>query len=96
MKNLHENYLMILRFMNPNEGIKSWVINDEDQIGHYHESWDSLMPVVRQCQEKQIFGSNHIISDLNALLQTVEIDQVYSKAVEFIKYYNEETLYATS
>jgi hypothetical protein len=56
----------------------------------YHKSWDWLMPVVQLIKERQLFGSQNLIDDIdNVLTCNCEIEELYEAVVEFIKWYNE-------
>lgn len=43
-KKLKANWILILQFLHPNEPIKAWCLTS-DEIGHYHDEWDWLMPL---------------------------------------------------
>ena len=48
-ENLHSNHLLILDFLYPNEYKKGHVVNDKDNVGHYHEDilmlWDVISKI---------------------------------------------------
>lgn len=60
MKDLHDNYIKILKFEHPEEPIKKWVIDHPSYIGEYHSSWEHLMPIVEK------------IESLNLIIREVE------------------------
>ena len=62
---------------------------DTRDNGKFHTSWDWLTPVARKCQDSQIFGSQHLIDDINNALIRLEIDQLHGVIVQFIQWYNE-------
>lgn len=47
---LHSNHLKILKFLYPGEPIKSWVIDDEKENGHYHKEYDWVFKLVEKIE----------------------------------------------
>jgi len=55
----------------------------------YNKSFDWIMPVVKLCKERQVFGSNNLINDIDRALLHVDLEQINKAVIEFINYYNE-------
>jgi hypothetical protein len=53
----------------------------------YHSSWDWLMPVVEMI--KNIVCNSEFIYRIGNDLLTIDIDKVFKRVVEFIKWYNQ-------
>jgi hypothetical protein len=75
---------------------KYWKIGDitgNNQLFelHYHTSWDWLMPVVEKCNAI-IHHSKYVSNDLQRALCAVDIKLIFLAVVEFIKWYNPQTL----
>lgn len=52
---LHHNFLLIQKFLYPDERIKAWVADDIDYNGGYHENWALLMDIVEKlCEVKKM------------------------------------------
>ncbi len=45
---LHKNFLIIQKFLYPDERIKVWVAEDIDYHGGYHEYWEQLMEIIER------------------------------------------------
>jgi len=68
----------------------------------FHESWDWLMPVVKHCtdltrnfefcSEQYLYWQNELFHPDYMLSEFIEndISSIYSRVVEFIKWYNEQ------
>ncbi len=56
---------------------------------NFHLSWDWLIPVIELCKERQLFGSQHLIDNIDNALLSLEINHLYDEAIVFIKWYNE-------
>ena len=54
----------------------------------YHTSWDWLMPVVKECFNKQFFGSNFYIKGIILSLPYVELEMTWKAVVSFIELYS--------
>jgi len=52
----------------------------------YNSNWNWLMRAVVKCKENQIFGSQHLIDEIDNGLINVDIDNVYLSVVKFIEY----------
>lgn len=55
----------------------------------YHFSWDWLIPVIELCRERQYFGSQRLISNIDKSLLKLDLIATYRNTVDFIKEYNE-------
>lgn len=56
----------------------------------FSKSWDWLMPVVQTCKERQIFGSQQLIDEIdNILCVDLEINHLFEAVVKFIEWYNQ-------
>jgi hypothetical protein len=55
----------------------------------FHEDWNYLMPIVSLCKEKQIFGSQNLINDIDEGLLNIDIENTYKSVIKFINFYNQ-------
>jgi len=54
----------------------------------YNLSWDWIMPVVEKCKERQIFGSQGLINNIDNRLLQIDLLAVHSNVISFIEFYN--------
>lgn len=79
MDNLHENFILLHTFEH-GFAPKKWVVMDETQIGTYHESLDSLKPLIDKIGRMDI--NTEPFANVS-LYSTVE--EIYNAAVDFVK-----------
>ena len=54
----------------------------------YHTSWDWLIPVIKRCKEKQYFGSQHLIGNIDFVLSCdLTLENLHKAVLKFIKEY---------
>lgn len=60
----------------------------------YHTSWDWLMPVGAKCLEKSLSLRQYPFIDIKIkeAVQTFEIEATYQAVVEFIEWYNKQSI----
>lgn len=102
MTDTTENNILIAEFMefqktnigwyDYNETLPHYVAkngNTHDELW-FNDSWDWLMPVIQAVKERQLFGSQILIEDIdNALIRFGGIEEVYEYVITFINWYNE-------
>lgn len=54
----------------------------------FHSSWDWLIPVIEKCRERQLFGSQRLIDNINKRLAKLDILATHANVCDFIKWYN--------
>lgn len=68
---------------------------DDEESCKFHTSWDWLMPLVLTCKERQIFGSQRLIDNIDKRLLKVDLLATYRNVVDFIEFfYNQEPVLA--
>lgn len=81
-----QDYKEIHYFMNPDDPLKGW-ISEKNYINFFKRDWDALIPVVQECFAKIEFEDDQA-TKLNSAILTLNIEIIYSQAVEMIKRYN--------
>ena len=65
--------------------------NDSDL--KYHSSWDWLMPVIRKIKDTELSvyteKGSYLVERIDEGITSVDIDNVFMRVIEFIKWYNE-------
>lgn len=55
----------------------------------FDKSWDWLIPVIQLCKERQVFGTQNLINNMDDVFACdLEIEHMYGVVVTFIKFYN--------
>ncbi len=54
----------------------------------YNKSWDALIPVIELCRERQIFGSQRLISNIDERLLKLDLIATYRNTLDCITWYN--------
>lgn len=70
-------------FTTPNE-----VWGQRIEILHFNTSWNWLMPVILKCKERQIFGSQGLINNIEKRLLEIDLLATYGNVISFIEFYN--------
>lgn len=95
MKNTEENNVLIAEFMGEEIGFRD--TSTPCILGNanawkpikYHTSWDWLMPAVNLCKERQFFGSQNMINNIDDVLTCdCELNNLFEAVVEFVDFYN--------
>lgn len=98
---LHKNYILIHKFRHPDVRMKQWVIDDETQVGHYHDDWNELMEVVEKIELLGAYveiKDNHCEINMpledgtgfnQSFIQDAKIQSVYEAIKAFINWYND-------
>ena len=79
-----ENNKLIAKFMNYANGRRL----TDDLLKTLYNDWNSLMPVVEKCKERQIFGSQGLINNIDKRLLQVDLLATYGNVISFIEFYN--------
>lgn len=102
---LHNNFILFHEFnYGKEEPLKKWVRKDLEYIGHYHDDWNVLMPVVEKIRSlgieftielrKQGWRIVFFKPDQNLLIDVwgkYGPEIVYTGALQAIQWYNEQT-----
>lgn len=54
----------------------------------YQSDWNLLIEVIEKCREKQIFGSQRLINNIDKRLLKLDLIATYRNVVDFIEWYN--------
>lgn len=54
----------------------------------YHLSWDWLIPVIQTCKERQVFGGQGLISNIEKRLLEFDLLATFGNIISYIEYYN--------
>ena len=81
-----ENNKLIADFMEHSIKDSNGIHKEVDY--NYNTSWDWLMPVVEKCKERQIFGSQGLINNIDKRLLQVDLLATYGNVISFIEFYN--------
>jgi hypothetical protein len=60
----------------------------ETHHNQYHENWNELIPVIEKCRERQIFGSQGLINNIDNRLIQLDLLATHGNVVSFIEFYN--------
>ena len=87
-----ENNRITAEFMQPS--FNGFGLYDFDG-GHYkldelkfHSSWDWLIPTIEKCRERQFYGSQRLIQNIDNRLLKLDLLATYGNVVDFITHYN--------
>lgn len=69
----------------------SYFDTDYKPMKSYQSDWKALIPVIEKCREKQLFGSQRLISNIDMRLLKLDILATYQNVIEFINWYNSQT-----
>jgi len=50
--------------------------------------WDELIPVIEKCRERQFYGSQRLIDNIDKRLLKLDLLATYGNVVDFITHYN--------
>ncbi len=64
--------------LTPNDAINS----------NFKTDWNCLITMVLKCNEKQIFGSQHLINAINDALLTCDNETTFNACMDFIIWFN--------
>lgn len=103
MKNIKESNKLIAEFIGMQKTSIGWYDSEEVLLTinnntfdtlYFHKSWDWLMPIVEQCVSlDEVYEMNNYEqynNNIQDALWTINIDEVYTAVVKFIKWYNNE------
>lgn len=86
---LHRNFIMLHKFLHPNEALKPWVEEGETYTGHYHDNWNDIMEIIIRIASLQDWTVPKIISFLEktCLPQPMNtLEDFYQACVTFINH----------
>jgi predicted NUDIX family phosphoesterase len=56
----------------------------------YDTDWNQLIEVIVICREKQVFGSQRLIDNIDKRLLKLDLIATYRNVVDFIQFHNEQ------
>lgn len=92
-----ENNVLIAKFMGgkPSRTGKGISANGKFHANEdlrYHSCWNWIMPVIEKCREKQIFGSQRLLNNIDNRLLKLDLIGTHRNILDFIQFYNQNQL----
>lgn len=60
------------------------LMENPNNYQYFHNDWNLVIELVRVCKEKQFFGTQHLIDNIDEALMQLNIEDVYQECLYFI------------
>jgi len=86
-----ENNIIIAEFMGY-DILSNGYFNFEGEITtslpDFNSNWNELIPVIKKCRERQFYGSQRLIDNIDKRLMKLDLLATYGNVIDFITHYN--------